>query len=122
VDHGVRCEEDAALVARLAESGMPLTVCPISNVKLRVFPDLASHNLKRLLEAGVCVTINSDDPSYFLGYMNDNYLATQEALSLSREQVHQIARNGFDAAFLDAATRERYLAQVDHHFAGDRSG
>ncbi len=119
VDHGVRCEEDTALVARLADSGIPLTVCPISNVKLRVFPDLASHNLKRLLEAGVCVTINSDDPSYFLGYMNDNYLATQEALSLSREQVHRIARNGFDAAFLDASARDRYLAQVDRHFAVD---
>ncbi|MFM9881382.1 MAG: adenosine deaminase [Burkholderiales bacterium] len=119
VDHGVRCEEDPSLVARLAEQGIPLTVCPISNVKLRVFPDLASHNLKRLLEAGVCVTINSDDPSYFLGYMNDNYLATQEALSLSRDQIHQIARNGFDAAFLDALTRERYLAMVDRHFSVD---
>ncbi len=119
VDHGVRCEEDPALVVRLAERKIPLTVCPISNVKLRVFPDLVAHNLKRLLEAGVCVTINSDDPSYFLGYMNDNYLATQEALSLSREQVHRIARNGFDAAFLDADTRDRYLAMVDRHFAVD---
>ena len=91
-------------------------------MKLRVFPDLASHNLKRLLEAGVCVTINSDDPSYFLGYMNDNYLATQEALSLSREQVNRIARNGFDAAFLDVGTRDRYLAMVDRHFATEQSG
>ena len=121
VDHGVRCEEDTALVARLAERGIPLTVCPISNVKLRVFRDLASHNLKRLLEAGVRVTINSDDPSYFLGYMNENYLATVEALSLTRAQVHKLARNGFDAAFLDTGTRERYLAMVDRHFGADRS-
>ncbi len=121
VDHGVRCEEDTALVARLAERGIPLTVCPISNVKLRVFPDLASHNLKRLLGAGVRVTINSDDPSYFRGYMNENFLATVEALSLTREQVHQLARNGFEAAFLDIGTRERYLAMVDRHFGADRS-
>jgi adenosine deaminase len=117
VDHGVRCEEDPALVARLAASGVPLTVCPMSNVKLRVFPDLASHNLKRLLDAGVCITVNSDDPSYFGGYMNENFAATQEALELSRADVHRLARNAFTASFLDDATKARRLREVDDYFA-----
>jgi len=113
VDHGVRCEEDPALVARLAERQIPLTVCPVSNVKLRVFPDLASHNLKRLLDAGVCVTVNSDDPSYFLGYVNDNYAGCDAALGLTREDLHRLARNSFTAAFLEPAQRARYLARLD---------
>jgi adenosine deaminase len=118
VDHGVRCEEDPALVARLAELQIPLTVCPISNVKLRVFPDLASHNLKRLLEAGVRVTVNSDDPSYFLGYINDNFVGCQEALALSRDQVYALARNSFTSAFLDDGERARYLGNLDACFSG----
>ena len=117
VDHGVRCEEDPALVARLAASGVPLTVCPVSNVKLRVFPDLASHNLKRLLDAGVCVTVNSDDPSYFCAYMNETFAATQEALGLSRGDVHRLARNAFSASFLDDAAKARRLREVDDYFA-----
>jgi adenosine deaminase len=117
VDHGVRCEEDPALVARLAQEQIPLTVCPISNVKLHVFPDLASHNLKRLLDAGVCVTVNSDDPSYFLGYVNDNYLACQEALGLSREDVYALARNSFTAAFLDDAERAKHIAKLVRSFS-----
>lgn len=117
VDHGVRCEEDPALVAGLAARGIPLTVCPLSNVKLRVFPDLASHNLKRLLDAGVRVTVNSDDPSYFGGYMNENFAATQEALGLSRADVHQLARNGFTASFLDGGAKARRLRELDDYFA-----
>lgn len=117
VDHGVRCEEDPALVVRLAARGIPLTVCPVSNVKLRVFPDLASHNLKRLLDAGVCVTVNSDDPSYFGGYMNENFAATQEALRLSRADLHRLARNAFTASFLDDDAKARRLREVDDYFA-----
>ena len=113
IDHGVRCEEDPALVKRLAELQIPLTVCPISNVKLHVFPDLRAHNLKRLLDAGVCVTVNSDDPSYFLGYVNDNYTGCADALGLTRDDVHKLARNSFTAAFLDDARRARYLADLD---------
>jgi adenosine deaminase len=117
VDHGVRCAEDPALVARLAERRIPLTVCPVSNVKLRVFPDLASHNLKRLLEAGVVVTVNSDDPSYFLAYVNDNYVGCQEALGLTSENLRVLARNSFIAAFLDDRERSAYLARVDAAFS-----
>lgn len=118
VDHGVRCDEDPALVARLAHLQVPLTVCPISNVKLKVFPDLASHNLKRLLDAGVCVTVNSDDPSYFGGYMNANYAGCADALGLSRADIRQLARNGFSASFLDDADKSRHLAALDVHFDG----
>jgi adenosine deaminase len=116
IDHGVRCEEDPALVERLAERQVPLTVCPISNVKLGVFPDLAAHNLKRLLDAGVRVTVNSDDPSYFLGYVNDNYAGCDAALGLSREDLHQLARNSFSAAFLEDEQRKRYMARLDAVF------
>ena len=117
VDHGVRCEEDPSLVSRLAELQIPLTVCPVSNVKLRVFPDLASHNLKRLLDANVCVTVNSDDPSYFLGYVNDNYAGCEEALGLTRDDLHRLARNSFTAAFLDEPRRAGYLGRLDACFA-----
>jgi adenosine deaminase len=104
-------------VERLAKMQVPLTVCPISNVKLRVFPELASHNLKRLLDAGVRVTVNSDDPSYFLGYVNDNYTACQEALGLTREDLYTLARNGFTSAFVGEADRSRYIASLDACFA-----
>ncbi len=116
VDHGVRCEEDPQLVARLAELQVPLTVCPISNVKLHVFPDLASHNLKRLLRAGVRVTVNSDDPSYFLGYVNDNYRGCQAALDLSAADLHALARNSFTSSFLEEPEKARWLAALDACF------
>lgn len=86
IDHGARCEEDPALVAELAARRVPLTMCPISNVKLGVFPSLERHNLRRLLGRGLCVTINSDDPAYFGGYVNANYLAAQRALGLTEEE------------------------------------
>jgi adenine deaminase len=117
VDHGVRCAEDPALIARLAELRIPLTVCPISNVKLRVFPDLASHNLKRLLDAGLVVTVNSDDPSYFLAYVNDNYIGCQQALGLTAEDLRVLTRNSFIAAFLENKERSAYLALVDAVFS-----
>lgn len=116
VDHGVRCEEDPALVEQLAKLQVPLTVCPLSNVKLAVFPDLASHNLKRLLRAGLMVTVNSDDPSYFGGYVNDNYLACRRALGLSREDVYRLAMNGFLAAFLSEPEKRRYCGLLEAHF------
>ena len=101
------------MVRRLADEGIPLTVCPLSNVSLKVFPDIGAHNLKRLLEAGVHVTINSDDPPYFGGYVNENYSACAAALALSREDIIRLARNSFTAAFIDAALRERYLSELD---------
>ncbi|KQN75524.1 adenosine deaminase [Duganella sp. Leaf61] len=117
IDHGVRCLEDPALVERLAREQMALTVCPLSNVKLCVFPAMAQHNLLQLLDAGVKVTINSDDPAYFGGYMNDNFIATFEALPLGLSHAQRLARNGFEAAFLPAAQKQQLLAEVDAYFA-----
>jgi len=117
IDHGVRCLEDPALVARLAREQMALTVCPLSNVKLCVFPEMAQHNLLELLDAGVKVTINSDDPAYFGGYMNDNFIATFEALPLGLSHAQRLARNGFEAAFLPDAQKQQLLAEVDAYFA-----
>jgi len=99
VDHGVRCVEDDALVRRLAADGTPLTMCPISNVRLKVVPDLADHPLPRLLDAGVRVTVNSDDPAYFGGYVADNYLALAEACGLAEGDLAALAQNSLDAAF-----------------------
>jgi adenosine deaminase len=113
IDHGVRCEEDPALVAELVARRMPLTVCPISNVKLRVFPSLEKHNLRRLLARGLCVTINSDDPAYFGGYVNENFLAAQRALGLTQEEVYQLARNSFEASFLTADKRRCFIDELD---------
>ena len=113
IDHGVRAVEDAALMARLARERVPLTVCPLSNVRLRVFESLERHNLKTLLEAGLKVTINSDDPAYFGGYVAKNYADTARALSLSRAQLKRIARNSLEAAFVTAAERAPWLARLD---------
>lgn len=117
IDHGVRCLEDEALTRRLAEQRVPLTVCPLSNIKLRVFDRLADHNLLKLLEAGLLVTVNSDDPAYFGGYVNDNFLRMFEALPLQREQARQLARNSFIASFLDDAAKQKFLEEVDACFA-----
>jgi adenosine deaminase len=113
IDHGVRCLEDAGLVARLAREQVPLTVCPLSNVKLRVFPDLQRHNLKQLLAAGLRVTVNSDDPAYFGGYVNDNFTAAQQALNLSRDDLRQLAKNSFLASFISDADKQRFCAALD---------
>ena len=113
VDHGVRCLEDPALVDRLRRERMPLTVCPLSNVKLRVFDTLADHNLKALLNAGLCATINSDDPAYFGGYVNDNYVAVQAALGLSSSDLHTIAKNSFEASFISKAEKQHYIELLD---------
>ena len=113
IDHGVRCVEDPALVARLAAEQVPLTVCPLSNVKLKVFDTLEQHNLKRLLQLGLCATINSDDPAYFGGYIGKNFVDTQKALDLTREEIHALARNSFTASFLSDAEKARHLAELD---------
>jgi adenine deaminase len=103
IDHGVRCLEDPALVDRLVAEQIPLTVCPLSNVKLRVFPTMRDHTLRQMLDRGLKVTINSDDPAYFGGYVNENYLAAAEALGLGREELERIARNGFEAALTETS-------------------
>jgi adenine deaminase len=113
VDHGVRCTEDPALVARLAHERMPLTVCPLSNVRLRVFDTMADHNLKTLLTQGLCVTVNSDDPAYFGGYLHENFLAVTQALALSREQLAQLARNSIEASFIDPESKKSWYEKID---------
>jgi adenosine deaminase len=99
----------------LAERGVPLTVCPLSNCMLNVFPDMASHNIRRLHDAGLRVTVNSDDPSYFGGYVNENYAAIQRALGMSDADLWQIAHNGFTSAFVPEDLRNRYLAEIELH-------
>jgi adenosine deaminase len=112
IDHGVRCEEDDALVARLARERVPLTVCPLSNVKLGVFARLQDHNLKRLLERGLCVTVNSDDPAYFGGYVAENYLAAARALGLSQADVTQLAGNSIEASLLPEGAKREWQAKI----------
>ncbi len=113
IDHGVRVEEDDQLAERLVRDSVPLTMCPLSNVKLRVFDTLTEHNLKRLLDRGMQVTVNSDDPAYFGGYIGDNYLAVAEALGLDRIDLARLARNSLEAAFLPNGRREELLAELD---------
>jgi len=113
IDHGVRVEEDAELVERVVAESIPLTMCPLSNLKLQVVEALTDHNLKRLLDRGVKVTINSDDPAYFGGYIGDNYLAVAEALGLSRGDVVQLARNSIEATFLPNGRREALLIELE---------
>lgn len=117
IDHGVRCVEDPELVRRLARERVPLTVCPLSNVKLRVFPSLAAHNLGDLLGAGLCATVNSDDPAYFGGYINRNFSDTFAALPrLTAADAWQLAANSFEASFADAAEKSRWREALDESF------
>jgi adenine deaminase len=113
IDHGVRCIEDPALMARLARERMPLTVCPLSNVRLRVFDKMSDHNLKTLLAQGLCVTVNSDDPAYFGGYMQDNFLAVAESLQLSDAQLAQLARNSIEASFIEPAAKQHWYTRIE---------
>ena len=118
IDHGVRCLEDPALVARLAAERVPLTVCPLSNVKLRVFDHLARHPLATLLDAGLCATVNSDDPAYFGGYVNQNFVETFEALpQLGAAEAYVLARQSFEASFAEPARRDACRQALDAHFA-----
>jgi adenosine deaminase len=117
IDHGVRCESDDDLCRRLAAEHIPLTVCPLSNVKLGVFPRMEQHNLKRLLDRGLRITINSDDPAYFGGYIVDNYVAAQRALGLTREDIVTLTRNSFAASFLPERDKIAWIAKVDAYRA-----
>jgi adenosine deaminase len=113
IDHGIRAIDDPALVERLAKDGTILTVCPLSNVRLRTVVTLRQHPLRRLFEAGVKVTINSDDPAYFGGYLHENYRATAEALDLTRPELAEIAANSFRGAFLTEVEKSAFLARID---------
>lgn len=113
IDHGNACLDDPALVRALVARGTPLTVCPLSNLRLKVVPSLARHPLRRMLEAGLLATVNSDDPPYFGGYVSENLIACQEALALSRDEILTLARNGFQAAFLPAPAIAAGLARID---------
>ncbi|MFI1829201.1 adenosine deaminase [Streptomyces sp. NPDC020412] len=125
VDHGLRCMEDAELVARLARERVPLTLCPLSNVRLRAIDTLEAHPLPRMMDAGLLCTVNSDDPAYFGGYVGDTFHAVHEALGLDPERLRELARNSFVAAFLDddEERRARLIAEVDaYDFAADDAG
>ena len=113
IDHGVRSEEDPKLLERLIAEKMPLTVCPLSNLKLCVVDDMAEHNILRLLKLGVQVTVNSDDPSYFGGYMNANFIAIAESLDLSNDELKQLAKNAFEASFIADTEKQKWLQQID---------
>jgi adenine deaminase len=122
VDHGVRCEEAPELLGRLARERVPLTICPLSNVKLQVFKRIENHNLKRLLERGVCVTVNSDDPAYFGGYVLENYLAVRSGLGLSRNQLIELARNSIEASFLADPAKRGWFSAIDAYSSGTTAG
>jgi len=112
IDHGVRCLEDETLTAYLKKEQIPLTVCPLSNIKLRVFNTMRDHNLKILLDKGLCVTINSDDPAYFGGYVVDNFLAAHEVFHFSKKEIQQLAKNSFEASFLPRNVKEKYKTLI----------
>src|ERR671917_1446826 len=117
IDHGVRCMEDPKLVERLKEEQVPLTVCPLSNVRLRVFDTIRDHNLKRMLNLGLCATVNSDDPAYFGGYVDENFQAVQTGLGVTRDDVYRLAKNSIQASFLDAGEKQRLSNELDDYFA-----
>ncbi|MDR6795826.1 MULTISPECIES: adenosine deaminase [Acinetobacter] len=112
IDHGVRSEEDEQLMARLINEKMPLTVCPLSNLKLCVVNDMKDHNIRRLLQKDVHVTVNSDDPSYFGGYMNDNFFAIQQALDLTNDELKKLAINSFEASFISDEEKQKWIAEI----------
>ena len=113
IDHGVRCAEDPELVKQLISTRMPLTVCPLSNIKLRVFANMHQHNVVELLRQGLCVTLNSDDPAYFGGYMNDNFLALAAAHTMSREEITRFSLNAIDASFTSDERKQELVARVE---------
>jgi adenosine deaminase len=115
IDHGIACRDDPDLVQALVRRAIPLTVCPLSNLRLKVVPSLRAHPLKQLLDAGVLVTVNSDDPPYFGGYVTENFVACQQAQGLSLEDVGALARNGFTAAFISAEAAATGRARVDQY-------
>lgn len=116
IDHGVQATQDPALMVRLARDRVPLTVCPFSNQKLCVFPDLADHNIGELLDAGLCVTLNSDDPAYFGGYLNDNFVGTFAATGLTAQHAYALASNSFEASFVSDAQRQTWMHALKQCF------
>jgi adenosine deaminase len=114
----VQAIKDMALMQRLAKDRIALTVCPLSNLKLCVFPDLAQHNLRQLLDAGLAATVNSDDPAYFGGYMNDNFTQIFAATGMDAQYAYALARNSFEASFADAAARRGHLDRLNACFEG----
>lgn len=120
VDHGNRCLDDEALVGHLARTRMPLTVCPLSNVKLGVVKNLKSHPLREMMEKDLLVTVNSDDPAYFGGYVNENYRAVQQALGLTKGQLYGLARNSFRASFLGPLEKDAFIARLDRYVTRNR--
>lgn len=117
IDHGVQSAKDPALMKRLAQERIPLTVCPLSNLKLRVFPQLEQHNLRELLDAGLVATVNSDDPAYFGGYINANFLQTFAATGMDVRHAYQLARNSFEGSFAEPSAKKRYIERLDVEFA-----
>ena len=115
IDHGVQAMHDAALMQRLAQDRIPLTVCPLSNQKLCVFPDLKNHNLRQLLDAGLCATVNSDDPAYFGGYINENFTQVFAATNMTARHAYQLAFNSFEASFLPAPRKAELIARLQAH-------
>jgi len=122
IDHGVRCLEDPALVEKLRQERIPLTVCPLSNIKLCVFDRMEHHNLKTLLNQGLCVTVNSDDPAYFGGYLNENYQAISKSLHLGPVELVQLAKNSFEASWIPQADQQRYYQELDQLQAAATAG
>ena len=113
LDHGNRSLEDEGLVKRLADEKMTLTVCPLSNLKLCVVDDMTAHPLKKMIDLGLRATVNSDDPSYFGGYMNANFEAVINALDLGKDDIRALARNSFLGSFLSDAEKNAFIAEID---------
>jgi adenosine deaminase len=116
IDHGVRSTDDPELIQYLIREQIPLTVCPLSNIKLRVFQTMKEHNLRRMLQMGVCVTINSDDPAYFGGYMNENFLAAQRDLELTKDELVKLSTNAINASFIDENARQVLTAELNEYY------
>ncbi|MGF1588110.1 MAG: adenosine deaminase [Pleurocapsa sp.] len=116
IDHGVRSMEDPKLLDYLVAKQIPLTVCPLSNVELKVFDSMAKHNLKKLLDLGICVTVNSDDPAYFGGYITENYQAAQSALNLTKQELYQLAKNSFQASFFPPESKRKLMIELDDYY------
>ena len=113
IDHGVRIVEDEALLQRVIDKRTPLTMCPLSNLKLCIVDDLKDHPIKKLLDMGCCVTVNSDDPSYFGGYLTENYIQIAQALNLSKDDIYQLAKNSFEASFISDEEKNRYYNMLE---------
>ncbi len=116
IDHGVRCLEDEQLVQYLKDHRIPLTVCPLSNTRLNIFESMAEHSLKTMLDLGLCVTVNSDDPAYFGGYLNENFNSVQHSLDLNNSDIYQMIKNSFQASFLDDRIRQQYLMKLSREY------